>query len=162
MSLEFEKMSELEPNQQILKSKVKDKDDNFKLKAGIFLGGVCGMSALFGFSTTLAASKKKDPEFFDKGLTRHTMGNKGVHEAGATLAMRALGWGTFYAVTGCGVLFYSVWKMLGVNNLHEFRMKMGNILPRIPKNDPPQGRTEFENLTDLLRYVSEEGSKKKE
>ena len=33
---------------------------------------------------------------------------------------------------------------------------MGDILPRIPKNNPPQGRTEFEGLTDLLKYISEE------
>ncbi|CAB3371411.1 Hypothetical predicted protein [Cloeon dipterum] len=145
---------------KISESKVKEKDDNFRLKAGIFLGSVCGMSALVGFSSTLAAAKKRDPDFFDKGLTSQTVGKRVVHEAGPALAMRALGWGTFYAVTGCGILFYGIWKMLGVKDLHEFRTKMGHMLPRIPKNDPPQGRTEFENLTDLLKYVSEEGSKK--
>jgi hypothetical protein len=38
--------------------------------------------------------------------------------------------------------------------MKEFRMKVGSALPRIPKNNPPQGRTEFEGLTDLLTYIS--------
>jgi len=37
--------------------------------------------------------------------------------------------------------------------LAEFREKMGQILPQIPKNNPPQGRTEFSGLNDLLQYV---------
>ena len=44
--------------------------------------------------------------------------------------------------------------------MKEFRMKIGSALPRIPKNDPPKGRTEFSGLTDLLTYVSTNGSKK--
>jgi len=35
------------------------------------------------------------------------------------------------------------------------------MLPRIPKNDPPIGRTEFKNLTDLLQYVIDEDEKSK-
>ena len=35
------------------------------------------------------------------------------------------------------------------------------MLPRIPKNYPPQGRTEFENLTDLLQYIIDEDNKDK-
>jgi hypothetical protein len=38
-------------------------------------------------------------------------------ETGASLAMRALGWGTLYAVIGCTVFFYSVWKLAGVNDV---------------------------------------------
>ena len=45
--------------------------------------------------------------------------------------------------------------------LEEFRLKVGNMLPRIPKNYPPQGRTEFENLTDLLQYIIDEDNKDK-
>lgn len=40
-------------------------------------------------------------------------------------------------------------------------MKAGSILPRIPKNNPPQGRTEFEGLTDLLQYLIDEDERKK-
>lgn len=41
-------------------------------------------------------------------------------------------------------------------------MKAGSILPRIPKNDPPQSRTEFEGLTDLLQYLITEDERKKQ
>lgn len=47
--------------------------------------------------------------------------------------------------------------------MKEFRMKVGSLLPRIPKNDPPQGRTEFSGLTDLLTYITtDEGVKTSE
>lgn len=41
-------------------------------------------------------------------------------------------------------------------------MKAGSILPRIPKNNPPQSRTEFEGLTDLLQYLINEDERKKQ
>lgn len=38
---------------------------------------------------------------------------------------------------------------------------MGNILPVLPKNNPPQSRTEFSGMNDFMTYLSEEyGSKK--
>lgn len=43
----------------------------------------------------------------------------------------------------------------------EFRNKMGSILPTIRKNNPPQSRTEFEGLTDLLNYISNDYSQNK-
>lgn len=107
----------------------------------------------------MASVKKKDPAFFNKGLAT----TQQMTETGASLAMRALGWGTLYAVAGCTVFFYSIWKLSGVNNMKEFRMKVGSLLPRIPKNDPPQGRTEFSGLTDLLTYITtDEGVKTSE
>jgi len=80
--------------------------------AGIFLTSVAGISALVGFGTTVASVKKKDPAFFNKGLAT----TQQMTETGASLAMRALGWGTLYAVAGCTVFFYSIWKLSGVNN----------------------------------------------
>ncbi|XP_078041795.1 transmembrane protein 242 [Augochlora pura] len=125
------------------------------LYATVFLGSIAGVSALIGFSGALAAAKKQDTKGFDMGV----MGGKGLPESGTALAMRALFWGSVWAIGGCGLLFYSIWKITGATNAQEFRMKVGSILPRIPKNDPPQSRTEFENLTDLLRYVSEDWGK---
>lgn len=75
------------------------------------------------------------------------------------MAIRALGWGTFYAVGGCSLLFYGIWKLSGATNTLEFRQKMGSILPKIKKNDPPKSRTEFDGMNDLLKYVSEEWGK---
>lgn len=107
------------------------------LTAAAFLAGVTGVSILFGFGTTLAAAKKKDPHFFDQGLTgriegqaaesisnetvtamrRRVPGSIASVEPGASLAIRALGWGTLYAVTGCSVLFYGIWKLMAVNDV---------------------------------------------
>lgn len=44
--------------------------------------------------------------------------------------------------------------------LKDFRMKMGNLLPVLPKNNPPQSRTEFNGMNDLLTYIAEEYGKK--
>jgi hypothetical protein len=40
-------------------------------------------------------------------------------------------------------------------------MKCGSILPRIPKNEHPTSRTEFEGLNDLMTYLSEWKDEKK-
>ena len=130
---------------------------NFLFVAVIFLSGVTGISVIIGFGTTLAAVRKQDPKSFNEGI----VGVKGVPETGGQLALRALGWGTFYACTGCGILFYGLWKLSGASSMQDFRVKMGNLLPSIPKNNPPQSRTEFKNLTDLMTYVSEDWGKSK-
>ncbi|XP_060801219.1 transmembrane protein 242 [Amyelois transitella] len=126
-----------------------------RIKGGAFLSAVAGISAFVGFSATLAAAKKADPKYFNKGL--HSSAE--LADAGAILALRALGWGTLYAVAGTSCLCYSIWKLSGAQNLKEFRIKMGNILPELPKNNPPQSRTEFTGLNDLLTYISEEYGK---
>lgn len=93
-----------------------------------------GVSVLFGFGATLAAAKKRDPHFFDQGVTgrfenaaetqaassmvaKHKRSIAVPMESGASLAARALGWGTLYSVAGCSVLFYGIWKLMGVNDV---------------------------------------------
>ncbi|XP_057651413.1 transmembrane protein 242 isoform X1 [Diorhabda carinulata] len=129
-----------------------EKDKEFKVKAAIFLSGVSGISALIGFGATLASAKKQDPKYFGIGMTP----SKELSETGASLALRALGWGTLYAFVGCGVLFYSIWKLSGATDIKDFRYKVGSVLPSIPKNNPPQGRTEFTGLNDLLEYLQQQ------
>ena len=99
--------------------------------AAAFLTGVTGVSILFGFGATLAAAKKRDPHFFDQGLSgkfeevRETPaakiagkhGRPAVMESGASLAARALGWGTLYSVAGCSLLFYGIWKLMDVRDV---------------------------------------------
>ncbi|KAK9686335.1 Protein of unknown function (DUF1358) [Popillia japonica] len=103
--------------------------DSTKLKAGIFLSVVSGISALVGFSATLAAAKKQDAKYFDKGImsTTHTQ-------------------------SGTGILVYGIWKFSGAKNFEEFRCKIGLVLPKITKETPGE-RTEFDGLTDLLNYI---------
>ncbi|XP_023025589.1 transmembrane protein 242 [Leptinotarsa decemlineata] len=133
-----------------------ENDKKFKAKAAVFLAGVSGISAAIGFGTTIASAKKQDPKYFGKGMVP----TRELPESGASLALRALGWGTLYAFVGCGILFYSIWKISGAQNMEEFRYKVGSVLPRIPKNNPPIGRTEFSGLTDLLDYLQHQKGNK--
>ena len=78
------------------------------------------------------------------------------------MARRALGWGSFYAVAGCGALFFGIWKLMGVKNLVEFREKVGGVLPKIPKNEPKPGeRTEFSGINDFLNYIIQKDKEEK-
>ena len=141
------------------------KDTGYKIKAGLFLATAGGIGLLAGFSGALATVKKQDPQSFDKGMVGQIspaeIQQRKLHESGAKLAARALGHATLYAIGGCGLLFYSIWKLSGATNLSDFRQKAGNILPRVPKNNPPQSRTEFSGINDLLQYLIDEDQEKK-
>ncbi|EDV95383.1 transmembrane protein 242 isoform X2 [Drosophila grimshawi] len=128
-----------------------EKQRKFRIQAAAFMGLVGGISALFGFSRTLATAKKSDSKVLQQQGTRQGII---LMDEGATLAMRALGWGTLYAVLGTGTFFYGFWKLSGAKDFEEFRMKMGNALPRITKDEPPQSSTDFESLTDLMKYLA--------
>ncbi|XP_068630275.1 transmembrane protein 242 isoform X2 [Battus philenor] len=130
--------------------------DEDRLQPGAFLASIAGISAFAGFSFTLAAAKKADPKYFNKGL----QSSMELADAGVILAMRALGWGTLYAIAGTSCLCYSIWKISGAKDLKDFRLKAGNLLPVLTKNNPPQSRTEFSGLNDLLTYISEDYGKR--
>lgn len=147
-----------ESNNTVETSVTKSAKQKEKIYAAIFLSTVASISTLAGFTRAVVATRKQDPKYFGDGIS----GMKGVHETGASLAIRALGWGTFYAIAGCGLFFYGIWKISGATNAEEFKLKMGSLLPKIPKNNPPQSRTEFEGLTDLLTYISEDWGRNKE
>jgi hypothetical protein len=95
-------------------------------------------------------ARKQDPSFFNKGMT----GSIEMADTGAQLALRALGYGTILAIVGTGSICFAIWKLSGAKDLQDFRMKAGNILPKIPKNEIPTSRTEFEGLNDLMEYLS--------
>lgn len=129
-----------------------------------FFTGLTGMSMLAGFGTTLAAAKKSDPTYFGKGMTpealkeaKHTAK---LYESGTSLAVRALGKATFYSVGGFTLFCLTVWKLSGASNFEEFRQKMGQILPSVPKSNPPTSKEDFENLSELFQYVIDEDKKK--
>ena len=157
---------------------------SYNLKAGAFLAFAGGFGLFAGFAGALGQTKKQDPAGFDRGMTgvdpareaareeavrrldnvalEKIRREQALHETGAALARRALGWGTLYAVAGCGVLFFSLWKLMNVNNLTEFRQKAGSWLPKIPKNQPQPGeRTEFSGINDFLHYIIEKDKEEK-
>lgn len=71
------------------------------------------MSAAIGFARTVASAKKSDPSFFDKGVA----GSKGMSETGASLALRALGWGSLFAIMGTGTICFSIYKLSGAKDV---------------------------------------------
>ncbi|KAF6211912.1 hypothetical protein GE061_012429 [Apolygus lucorum] len=133
----------------------KSVDFSERVKAGIFLGVISGVAAVGAFGMTLAAAKRKDPKMFQKGAA--VVGRfreSELEESGVDLAIRALKWGTFYSVTGTSLICFGIWKLSGATSLLDFRQRMGQLLPRVPKNEVPVGRTEFSGINDLLTYVS--------
>lgn len=64
-------------------------------------------------------------------------------------------------MAGTGIVFIGIWKLSGAKNLEEFRAKAGSILPVVPKNNPPQSRTEFSGIRDFLQYVIDKDKEEK-
>ncbi|KAF2361678.1 Transmembrane protein 242 [Trinorchestia longiramus] len=136
----------------------KKEDPNFKYKAAAFLTGVTSLSLVGGFAMTLGWVKKQEPTLFNKSVT--PVPGQATMESGGSLAMRALGRATLYSVSGFAIFCYGVWKLMGVHTMAEFREKMGRTLPAVPRNEPPQSRTEFSGIRDLLQYLVDEDNRK--
>ena len=147
----------------------KKKDNTSFIFKSLFLITAGGLGLFGGFANALGSARKQDPNSFDKGLigdvaikeAKAQQQKRVLHEAGTKLAARALGYGTLYAVAGCSLIFYSLWKLSGAKDLAEFRLKAGRILPKVPKNDPPQSRTEFSGINDFLQYVIDKDMEEK-
>lgn len=83
--------------------------------AAAFLGLVGGLSALFGFSKTIGKTKQLHNKLVEKSGREASI----LFDEGSALAVRALGWGTLYAVVGTGVFCYGVWKLSGAKNVSQ-------------------------------------------
>lgn len=80
------------------------------LVKGIFLASVAGVSALVSFSYALSSTRKQNASSMENVSTN-------LYSSGSQLAFRALKWGTLYAVTGCGLFMFGVWKLANVNDV---------------------------------------------
>jgi len=127
-----------------------------KLKAFSFIGCVAGASVLAGFGFSFTQSRKLDPVKFQEGLSPAARNL----QSGTAVATRALGLATVYAVSGVSLVCFTIWKLVGAKDLHEFRYKVAEFLPRVRRNDPPTSRTDFESLTDLMGYLEQWGKPK--
>ena len=129
-----------------------------RIQNGLFFTFVTAFGLLSGFGLSLGATKKQDSKSYSKGVKQNI---HNLHESGAALARRALLKATIYSVSGFSLFCFSVWKLSGAQNFDEFRFKIGTFLPRITSNKQKEGRTEFENLTELWQYLIDEDEKKK-
>jgi hypothetical protein len=137
--------------------KQRNKEKADKLKAGLFFTFVTAFGFLSGFGFSLSSTKKKDTLYYNKGAEAT------LHESGVELARRALARASLYSVSGFTIFCLGVWLLSGARSFEEFKQKAGSVLPRIGKSKEEQiGRTEFENLTDLLNYVIDEDRKQRQ
>lgn len=140
----------------------------FRVKAGLFLACSAGIGLLAGFGGAIATTRRQDPKSFDDGIVgprrsaatpRPSPNN--LHQTGAALATKALAYGTAYAIAGCSVFFFGIWKLSGATDLADFRQRAGSVLPRIPKKENPNERKEFSGLNDFIQYIIDKDEEEK-
>lgn len=128
-----------------------------------------GIGLLAGFGGAIATTRRQDPKSFDDGVigprqspvTPRPPTPRNLHQTGVALATKALAYGTAYAIAGCSILFFGIWKLSGASDLADFRHRAGSVLPRIPKKDNPNERKEFSGLNDFIQYIIDKDEEEK-
>ena len=147
-----------------------------RLKAGIFFTFVTAFGLLSGFGYSVSSVKRKETtttKTAKKGgeiaknqreliLDPKQRQLNNLYDSGTALARKALLRATIYSVSGVSLLCLSIWTLSGARDFNEFRQKIGSLFPRLKRRKENEGRTEFENLTDLFQYVIDEDKKQKE
>lgn len=122
-------------------------NSNYNLVAAVFVTGLSGIAALSGFSIGLEHSKAEDIKNYEKALT----GTKTLRESPVALARRAFFWGSVCAISGCGLIVFGTWKIIGSPSLEEFRaiVRAANS----PMKNPM--KSAINDATDFLKYIIE-------
>lgn len=55
-------------------------------------------------------------------LSQGFVGSRAIPESGGALAMRALGFGTLYAVGGVGLFCFGIWKLTGAKTVSDYEL----------------------------------------
>ncbi|XP_060584975.1 transmembrane protein 242-like [Ruditapes philippinarum] len=109
-----------------------------------------GLSVLFGFGLSLYNARRREPNLFKK------VNADGISpEEGTVLATKALAVATVLSVSSFGLMIVGVFKLMGVNNFHEFHAKLREYFPK----KESRGRVDFKNLRDLADYLISEDRK---
>ena len=127
---------------------------------GVYFTFITACGLLGGFGFAVGRTKKRETT---AKLTQQVNATQ-IFDDGQQLAVRALRRATIYSLTG--VLSFScfLWLMSGrPTTLADFRRWTGSWLPSIRSKKPreEEGRTEFENLTELMQYLSDEDTRLK-
>lgn len=89
------------------------------ITAGIFAAGLTFASALLGGSIAISKARKTQDEYFKHAETTANAikTQQQLTAEGVSLAFRALAWGTVWAVGGCSLIFYGIWKWSGATDV---------------------------------------------
>ncbi|UJR20678.1 hypothetical protein I4U23_023799 [Adineta vaga] len=128
---------------------------------GVYFAFITACGLLGGFGIALGRTKKRETSV---KLTQQKNATQ-LFDDGQRLAVRALRRASIYSMTGVFSLAGFLWLISGrPKTFSEFRQWTGSWLPSIKSKrarEEEEGRTEFESLTDLMQYLSDEDQKLK-
>jgi hypothetical protein len=131
-----------------------------RLLPGVYFAFITACGLLGGFGVALGRTKKRETS---AKLTQQINATK-LFDDGQHLAVKALRRASIYSLTGVLSFTCFLWLISGrPKTLAEFRLWTGSWLPSIKskRKQEEEGRTEFENITDLMQYLIDEDKKLK-